>query len=126
MKRLWIAALLLAALAAGSLCNAWCAQNLSDQLTEPLRHAQELAHQSDWEQAKTLTQNAYDHWERKHFYLHTVMRHSDTDQILLGFRTVLQYLDLREMDEYAAANADLITHLELLAEMEQATLVNVL
>ena len=38
----------------------------------------------------------------------------------------MQYLDLEEMDQYAAANADLISQLELLSEMEQATVVNVL
>ena len=54
------------------------------------------------------------------------MRHSDTDQILRGFRCVLQYLTLQEMDQYAAANADLIAQIRLLSEMEQATLVNVL
>ena len=54
------------------------------------------------------------------------MRHSDTDQILRTFRSVMQYLDLQEMDQYAAANADLMTQLELLAEMEQASFTNVL
>ena len=54
------------------------------------------------------------------------MRHSDTDQILRAFRSVLQYLEIQEMDQYTAANADLITQLELLSETEQAALVNVL
>ena len=54
------------------------------------------------------------------------MRHSDTDQILRGFRTVMEYLRLQEPDQYNAANADLITQLELLAEMEQPSVVNVL
>ena len=54
------------------------------------------------------------------------MRHSDTDQVLRGFRTVLEYVRLQEPDQYNAANADLIAQLELLAEMEQPTLTNVL
>ena len=45
--------------------------------------------------------------------------------ILRAFRSVLQYLDIREMDQYAAANADLMVQLELLSEMEQASLGNV-
>ena len=55
-----------------------------------------------------------------------MLRHSDTDQVLRAFRAVLEYLELEELDQYAAANADLVAQLELLAEMEQATLVNVL
>ena len=54
------------------------------------------------------------------------MRHSDIDQVLRAFRQVLEYVRLREPDQYNAANADLMTQLELLAEMEQATIVNVL
>ena len=54
------------------------------------------------------------------------MRHSDTDQVLRGFRTVLEYVRLQEPDQYNAANADLITQLELLAEMEQPSVANVL
>ena len=44
-------------------------------------------------------------WQDSHFYLHVVMRHSDTDQILRTFQSVLQYLELQELDQYAAANA---------------------
>ena len=54
------------------------------------------------------------------------MRHSDTDQILRSFQCVLQYLDIPELDQYTAANADLVSQIRLLAEMEQASLVNVL
>ena len=77
-------------------------------------------------EALELTGQVYDQWQERHFYLHATMRHSDTDQILRGFRTVLEYLRLQEADQYNAANADLVTQLELLAEMEQPTLVNVL
>ncbi len=38
----------------------------------------------------------------------------------------MEYLRLEEPDQYNAANADLITQLELLAEMEQPSVVNVL
>ena len=50
----------------------------------------------------------------------------DTDQILRTFRQVIQYLELEELDQYAAANADLVAQLELLSEMEQPSLVNIL
>lgn len=39
---------------------------------------------------------------------------------------MIQYLDLEELDQYAAANADLVAQLELLSEMEQPSLVNIL
>ena len=126
MKRLWISVGLLLLLLGGSLLNAWYAERLTDGMEERLRLSQALARQDRWEEALFVTREVYDQWQSLHFYLHSTMRHSDTDQILRGFRTVLEYLRLEEPDQYNAANADLITQLELLAEMEQPSVVNVL
>ena len=126
MKRLWIAAGLLALLLAASLANAWYAQKLTGNMGERLRQAQTLTGQGNWDRAEALTRQVYEDWQDHHFYFHTLMRHSDTDQVLRAFRQVLEYLRLREPDQYNAANADLVAQLELLAEMEQATVVNVL
>ena len=126
MKRLWIAAGLLGVLLGVSLTNTWYAQRLTGGMEEQLRQAQTCSEQGDWVRAEALTRRAYEDWQDNHFYFHTLMRHSDTDQVLRGFRAVLEYLRLQEPDQYNAANADLIAQLELLAEMEQATVVNVL
>ena len=126
MKRLWIAAALLVLLLAASLANARYVQNLTQGMRDQLHQAQALAEQGNWDRADALTRQAYQSWQGHHLYLHTTMRHSDTDQILRTFRSVLEYLKLQEPDQYNAANADLMAQLELLAEMEQPTVVNVL
>ena len=126
MRRLWISVGLLLAMLAGSLGNAWYAKELTGGMEEQLRLAQELTENGRWDRALEVTREAYQQWQERHFYLHATMRHSDTDQILRGFRTVLEYLRLQEPDQYNAANADLMTQLELLAEMEQPSVVNVL
>ena len=126
MRRLWLAAGLLVLLLAASLTNGWYAQKLTGGMREDLRQAQHLAGQDDWAQAEAVTRQVYEDWQSHHFYFHTLMRHSDTDQVLRAFRQVLEYLPLQEPDQYNAANADLMAQLELLAEMEQATVVNVL
>lgn len=126
MKRLWIAAALLAFLLGASLANAWYSQSLTGDMTDRLRQAQSLAEGENWDQAEAVTRQVYEDWQDHHFYLHTLMRHSDTDQVLRAFRQVLEYLRLQEPDQYNAANADLMAQLELLAEMEQPTVVNVL
>lgn len=126
MKRLWIAAALLLLLVGASLTNARYAQNVTDGMRQQLRQAQTLAEQGDWTRAEALTRQAYEDWQGHRFYFHTTMRHSDTDQVLRNFRSVLEYLQLQEPDQYNAANADLMAQLELLAEMEQPTVVNVL
>ena len=126
MKRLWMAVLLLAALLSLCLVNAWYSLTLTRQLSEQLDQAQALVEQDQWDQARSITQEVYDSWNGHHFYLHVFLRHSDTDQLLRTFRQVIQYLDLEELDQYAAANADLVAQLELLSEMEQPSLVNIL
>ena len=119
MKRLLGGTALLLLLLAGSLVNAWYARTLTASLCRELDQAQTLAGQDQWDRAARTTQTAYDRWQGQHFYLHTVLRHSDTDEILRTFRTVFQYLALEEPDQYFAANAELMAQLTLLAEMEQ-------
>lgn len=126
MKRLWMAAALLALLLGASLGNAWYAQDITNNMRRQLCQAQMEAEQGEWGRAEALTRQVYEDWQNRHFYFHTTMRHSDTDQVLRGFRTVLEYVQLQEPDQYNAANADLMAQLELLAEMEQATITNVL
>ena len=126
MKRLWISAALLLVLLGASLVNALHIRTLSDHWVCQLEQSQRFVSAGEWEQAQTLTRQTYQDWNRHHTYLHSALRHQDTDEILRGFRGVLRYLDIREVDQYTAANADLMTLLELLAEMEQPSLVNVL
>ena len=126
MRRLWIAAGLLVLLLAASLTNGWYAQRVTGEMREELRQAQRLTEEENWDRAESVTRQVYEDWQDHHFYFHTLMRHSDTDQVLRAFRQVLEYLRLQEPDQYNAANADLMAQLELLAEMEQATVVNVL
>lgn len=126
MKRLYIAAALLILLLGASLTNGWYARKVTGEMCRELRQAQLLAEVEDWSQAESITRQVYEDWQGRHFYFHTLMRHSDTDQVLRAFRQVLEYLRLQEPDQYNAANADLMAQLELLAEMEQASVVNVL
>ena len=126
MRRFWAAAVILVFLLAGTLVNAGAARRFAGGLTDQLERAQELAAQGDWEGAEAISQEVYQRWRDREFYLHVFMRHSDTDQILRSFRALEQYLALEEADQYTAANADLITQLELLAEMEQPSWMNIL
>lgn len=125
MKRFWAAITILAVLLGATLWNAWYAEQLTGGLAQQLKQAQELAAQGDWEGASELSRRAFQRWQDHQTYLHVLMRHSDTDQILCSFRALEQYLTLEEPDQYTAANAELITQLELLAEMEQPSLVNI-
>ena len=125
MRRLWTASALLLTLLAATLANAWYADRLAGEVAGRLEQAQRLAEAGSWEEAVALTRRAFGRWEENRGYVYTFLQHKDADEILRAFRSVEEYAELRELDQYAATNADLVAQLELLAEMEQPSWLNV-
>lgn len=126
MKQMWIALCILGLLFAGTLVHSFYIEGFVQELTATLEQAEAQAEQGSWDRAAQLTQTARDSWEKRLFYLHITLRHSDTDGVYTGFREVAEFIQCRESGEYSAANAHLIANLELLAEAEQFTLENIL
>ena len=126
MKQFWLSLCLLLAMLAATLGNALYLCKLTQTVTGQLEAAQEMARRDAWIQAGEITRQSFALWEERHAYLHIVSRHADTDEILRSFRAVMQYLELEEMDQYAAENRELVTKIQLLAEMEQPDLLNIL
>lgn len=128
MRRLWAAAALILVLAGLSGIHVLYLGHFTGQLTDLLTQAQTQVAEERWEEAADLTQQAADRWAGNAFYLHATLRHDDIDAILASFQEVLAFLggQERQPSEYAAANARLITQLELLLEAELPTLKNLL
>lgn len=127
MRRLCASAVVLAALFGLSLFSSHHLSALTGQLNGLLREAEVCVLYEDWDAAADKTDAALDLWSDKETYLHLVLQHEDTDQILLGFYEVRQLLSTQEAGgEYFAANAQLMTRIELLSEMEQLNLKNLL
>ena len=125
MKRFWIALLLLGAIFTGTLFHIRSLHGFTDTLSALLEQANELAAAEQWDQARYLTVQAKDTWGDRDVYLHVLLRHADTDSIYAGFRETLALLDSQEYGEYAAANARLVTQIQLLYVAEQLTLKNI-
>lgn len=127
MRRFWISLAVLGVLLCATLCNTRYLGGWTRELASLLTQAEERASRGDWDGAAALTEDAYARWNSRETYLHMVMNHQDTDDILLDFQEVLQLIDHREDGgEYAAANARLIARIGLLHEMEQLNLKNLL
>lgn len=126
MKRLWIALGILAVIFAATLYNAHFLNHFTDTLTDLLEQAEAQAEARDWAAARALTEEARAFWDGHALYLHVLLRHSDTDDVEIGFREVGEYLEIGEQGEYSAANARLIMEIGLLYEAEQLSLKNVL
>ena len=126
MKRLWIAVAILLVMLGSTLVNSRYIDRTVSDFVEQLTAAHKQAASDNWEHAAQLTRQVVDHWQHHDFYFHVMLPHQDIDDIHMTFREVEQYLELEEADQYNAANAKLITQLELLAEMEQLNLKNIL
>ncbi|MBE6956467.1 MAG: DUF4363 family protein [Ruminococcaceae bacterium] len=126
MKRLTIALVLLLSVLGMTVFHSCYLSRLTDDFSRQLTQAATHADREQWSQALELTEQTLAAWERHDFYLHVLLRHTDIDAIRQTFHEVVEYLKLEEPDQYTAANARLITQIELLAEAEQLDLKNVL
>ena len=142
MRRLYLSVGLIALMAALSGLHIWHLNDLTGQLTAQLTQAQALAKQEgvcdscggalaqreDWDGAARLTRQAKERWTGHEGYLHTTLRHTDIDAILISLDETLAFLEGGEKQpaEYAAANARLLAQLALLVEAEVPTLTNIL
>ncbi len=127
MIRLWSSIITLCLILVACLASAWWIDNVALAYIDLLHQAQGLVEEEEnWEDASQITKTVFQDWESKAFPLYTLLRHDDLDDILLSFQSVSQYLDQQDKEPYTANNAQLIAHLQLLAEMEQCTWKNIL
>ena len=127
MRRLFAAIAVLFALFGLTLFNSYYLKQYTEDLNQFLTEAEACAAIGDWDAAADKTEGALDLWFSRETYLHMVLQHRDTDEVLLGFQEVRQLINYQEDGgEYAAANARLITQIGLLCEMEELNLKNIL
>lgn len=128
MKRLYIALGLVALLAVLCTVHTIYLGRLTAELSGLLAQAQEQVERGDWAGADRLTRQSKEIWVEHEGYLHTTLRHTDIDAILVSFDEALAFLRAgeRQSAEYAAVNARLITQIGLLLESELPTLTNLL
>lgn len=126
MKKGWVAAGLLAAMAALGLWHVNTLSRLTDRLRQDLAQAETFAEQGDWAEAGQLTSQVSRQWDDRRMYLHITLDHETADQISTSFAEVLEFLEHREAGEYSAANVRLMEQLELLGEAERPLLENLL
>lgn len=128
MRRLYVPLGLLVLLAVLCTVHTVYLSRFTGELSDLLSQAQEQVEREDWEEADRLTRQAKEIWVEHEGYLHTTLRHTDIDAILISFDEALAFLRAgeRQSAEYAAVNARLITQIGLLLESELPSLTNLL
>ena len=126
MKRLWVSVVTLTLIFLFSLLNSWVLGRTTAKLCETLEQAQVLAEQGDWDSARAVTARAEQDWDKYSNYLYIVLRHSESDEVIGGFREMQEFLKCEEISDYTAANAKLAEHIRLLSKMERLSIKNLL
>ena len=128
MRRLYVPLGLLVLLTVFCTVHTVYLSRFTGELSDLLSQAQEQVEREDWEEADRLTRQAKEIWVEHEGYLHTTLRHTDIDAILISFDEALAFLRAgeRQSAEYAAVNARLITQIGLLLESELPSLTNLL
>lgn len=128
MRRLYVPLGLLVLLTVLCTVHTVYLSRFTGELSDLLSQAQEQVEREDWEEADRLTRQAKEIWVEHEGYLHTTLRHTDIDAILISFDEALAFLRAgeRQSAEYAAVNARLITQIGLLLESELPSLTNLL
>lgn len=127
MRRLWLSLGILIVLFGLTLYNSHYLNFYTEEISTLLKQAEFCAADGDWDAAADKTEAALDRWHSHETYLHMVLQHRDTDEVLLSFQEVLKLIAYQEDGgEYSAANARLITQIDLLYEMEQLNWKNLI
>lgn len=127
MRRLWISVTILIVLFCLTMYNSHYLDSYTKELTTLLKQAEICVADGDWDAAADKTEAALEQWNSRETYLHMILQHRDTDEVLLSFQEVRQLITHQEHGgEYSAANARLIAQIKLLSEMDALNLKNIL
>lgn len=95
-------------------------------LQSQLDQADQLAASQDWSGAANTLNESYRDWSACQTYLHIVTEHDAVDDAETMYHRAAAFAKTKEINEFRAELADLISQLGLLAEMERFSIKNVL
>ena len=127
MKRAYFLPLaLIAAIFASSLWNAQIMESRTQQWHQQLEYADRLAQQDNWHSAGSALQESYRSWNSAQTYLRIVSHHNLVDEAETLYHRAQAFASEQDLAEFRATVSDLLTQLQLLAEMESFTVQNVM
>ncbi len=126
MRRLILAAVILAAVLGATFWNTQRLNGLTGQMLSLIDQAGGQAQEGAWDQAGGTLEKARALWDERSAYLHMTLRHADIDAVTLSLTQLEQYTRAKDAGQWALCAASLSVQLNLLSEMEALTLKNVL
>ena len=127
MKRSWLFPLgILAAVLVFSLWTGALMERHTTRWREQNHRSEALAQSEEWAKATQSLVDSYHDWQTHRIWLHILSRHDIVDGAETMYCRAIAFSSTREDSEFRAELADLDAQLELLAESERLSLMNVL
>ena len=126
MNRLWIGIGLLAAILAIGLWTSARMTDIHSGIADTLDRSAQAAQSDQWDRAKSLEQEAADHWKRSWNFSAALADHTVLDEIDGLFAQSAVYLENRDGVSYAAVCAQLASAIEALHEGHKLSWWNLL
>lgn len=126
MRALYIPLALLAGMFVLAMLNSGYVTRQTEQWDEQLAAIETAAAAEDWDDAMTAVRNAYQSWQARQFYFHTVIHHDELDAAESCFLQLLTACRLQDQTETMLHLVELRSQLRLLAEMEELSVPNIL
>lgn len=126
MKALYIPAGLMALILAFSLWTGHYVRQRTDHWTAMLERADQAAMAEDWSSAEKRLLDAYGDWDSSQLFFHTIMSHSDLDEAESLFAGAKAVCGQRDDADFHLMLAQLMEHMDLLAETQSISIKNIL
>lgn len=126
MKSYGIPCLILALLLALCLFSGTWLTRQCDGWTAQLQEIDRCARADEWDAAEARLEALYGDWLQVQTWLHIIMEHEELDEAEALFCRSLVLVEEEDSVEFRSHIADLLSQLQLLAELEQVRLENVL
>ena len=126
MKALYIPAGLLALILAFSLWAGSYVRQRTGHWIALLEQTDASAMEEDWPNAEKRLLDAYDDWDSSQSFFHTIMNHSDLDEAESLFAGAKAVCSQQDDADFHLMLAQLMEHMDLLAETQSISIKNIL
>lgn len=124
MRHLWTAVGILCGLILLLEVNTACLNRLTLPLASSVRLASTAAREGDWETAMARSEAAEAAWDACETYLYLVQHHSRVSEIAVLLDESLERLESRDLGEYTATNARILSQLTAICRSEALSAEN--
>ncbi len=125
MKVLYLSLGAMALILAYSLWAGFYVQDQTDKWSLLLEQAAQAAETENWAQAESLLIQARRGWEHSQTYFHTIIEHSELNEVQILFAAAAEECTQQDTREFSAQIVLLRVQLQLLAETQSVSIKNI-